>query len=93
MTYYNEAPGTATPGQKKLGRGMENKLGAGYYSDWDSFSQREARDRNSMLKSLRKCIADEKATVLRVTQEGTWVHWWWAMDPNREDTDILRLLS
>lgn len=78
----------ATPGQVRLGRGMEKRLEV-ELSPWDSLSRPQATDRIKMLRALSSCVWDSDKTII---QEWTPGHWTWGYDPNRK-IDLLGLLS
>ncbi|SDB95477.1 hypothetical protein [Microbacterium enclense] len=78
----------ATPGQIRLGRGMEKRLEVAL-SPWDFMTRSQATDRIKMLKALSSCVWDADKTVLKEWNPGQWS---WVYDPNRE-VDISGLLS
>lgn len=54
----------ATPGQIRLGKSLEKKLGVPGVA-WESLTQQEARARNSLLLDLNKQVHYEGWTILR----------------------------
>jgi hypothetical protein len=80
----------ATPGQKRLGRGMEIRLEVGM-SFWDSLTREEATDRIRMLRALSSCVADRDKAILQKWDGGR--YWGWGYDPNRPVLNLLDLLQ